>query len=103
MAALPGDARKAYFQVRLLEGDQIKPPPTIPPVDPPGPALSEASVAVVDDGSFWILHRRKHLLFRNDLSPSPPSVQAVGSTPLYEEVEGGRRQGDVLQEEVCEG
>ncbi len=103
MAALPGDARKAYFQVRLLEGDQIKPPPTIPPADPPGPALSEASVAVVDDGSLGILHRRKHLLFRNDLSPSLPGIQAVVSAPLHEEVEGGRRQGDVLQKKVCKG
>ncbi len=56
MAAFPGDARKAHLQVRLLEEDQIEPPPTIPPVDLPGETLSEASVAIVDDDGFMTVH-----------------------------------------------
>jgi hypothetical protein len=39
-----------------LKGDQIEVLVTIPSVDPPNQALSEPSVAVIDDYGFTVLH-----------------------------------------------
>ena len=42
-------AREACLEARLLKSDQFEPPRPITPVDPPGEAPSETSVAVIDD------------------------------------------------------
>ena len=55
-------ARKASFQGWLLERNQLELVFPILPVDPPGEAASEASVAVVDDRGFTILHACRFLL-----------------------------------------
>ncbi len=55
-APLPRDDGEAVFQVWFLERDQFEVLLTIPPVDPPGQAVSESSVAVVDHYGFTILH-----------------------------------------------
>jgi hypothetical protein len=55
-AALSRNVRKTLLQVWCLERNKLEPLRAIPPVDPPGQALSEPSVAVVDHYGFMIRH-----------------------------------------------
>jgi len=55
-ATLAGNARKTELQTWILEGEQLKSPCRISPVDPPGEGPSEASVTVVDHDRLTILH-----------------------------------------------
>jgi len=52
------EAPKTSFQVGFLKWNQLEPLCLIPPVDPPGEASSEASVAVVYDHGFRVGQRR---------------------------------------------
>ncbi len=55
-ATRPRDVCEAFLQGQFLERNQLQLPPAIPPVDPPGEALSKPSFAVVDDRGFIRLH-----------------------------------------------
>lgn len=54
--ALSRDVGEAVFQIRRLERNKLYPLLAISPVDPPGQALSERSVAVVDHCGLPIGH-----------------------------------------------
>jgi hypothetical protein len=53
---LPREAPKTSFQVGFLKRNQVEPLCPIPPVDPPGEAPSETSVAVVDHNRLALVH-----------------------------------------------
>lgn len=61
-AALPRDTGEALFQVWCLKRNTLEPLLTIPPVDPPGQALSQPSFAVVDEYGFTLCHLLAPLL-----------------------------------------
>ena len=75
-AALSRYVWEAFFQVRLLEGDELELVPSIVPVDPPGDAPSEPSVAVIDDRHFVVLHSCRY-----PLVPRAPTEFFLNSVP----------------------